>query len=236
MGFDQRSGERLPLALEFVDENGTRVRLEEALAGQPAILTLNYMHCPNFCTLVFDGLAERLDQVGLEAGTDYRIVTVSIDPREGPEQARAQKDLLARHYPEVAAGGAWRFLTGAPEAITQLTQAVGFRYAYDPLSDEFAHPAGLIVLTPEGKIARYIYGVDFHPRDLRLALVEASEHRIGTPVDQFLLRCFHYDPATGRYSVAARTLMRAAGALTVAAIAAGLVWLRRQEPRRGAGR
>jgi protein SCO1/2 len=235
VGFDQRLGEAVPLDLAFRDEAGRVVRLGDLVSGEPVILTLNYLRCPNFCTLVMDGVAERLDPMGLGAGRDYRIVTVSIDPREGVDEAAAQKALLARHYPAVANAGAWHFLTGEAEAITALAEAVGFRYAYDPVSDEFAHPAGVIVLTPQGKIARYLYGVDFHPRDLRLALVEAGEDRIGTPVDQFLLRCFHYDPATGRYNLAVLDLMRAGAALTVAGLAAGLVWLRRHEARPAAG-
>jgi protein SCO1 len=235
VGFDQKLGEAVPLDLAFRDEDGQAVRLGDLLTGAPVILTLNYLRCPNFCTLVMDGVAERLDEVGLEAGREYRIVTVSIDPREGPQEATAQKALLARHYPAVANAGAWHFLTGDAEAVKALAAAVGFRYAYDPLSDEFAHPAGLIVLTPQAKIARYLYGVDFHPRDLRLALVEAASNRIGTPVDQFLLRCFHYDPATGRYSLAVLNLVRAAAALTVLGLGAGLVWLRRHEARPVAG-
>lgn len=234
VGFDQRLGETVPLALELVDENGQPVRLQEAFQGRPVILTLNYLHCPNFCTLVMDGVADRLGEVGLTVGQAFRVVTVSIDPREGPPQALAQKSLLARHYPEVATPGGWQFLTGSAEAITALTEAVGFRYVYEAASDEFAHPAGIVVLTPEGRIARYLYGVSFHPRDLRLALIEASEHRIGTPVDQFLLRCFRYDPTTGRYTLAVLSLLRAAGGLTLVGMALGWLWLRRSttKPRR----
>jgi protein SCO1 len=229
VGFDQQLGQSVPLDLEFVDENGQAVRLGDVFGRQPVILTLNYLHCPNFCTLVMDGVAERLDEVGLEVGQAFRVVTVSIDPREGPPQALAQKSLLIRHYAAVANPGGWQFLTGSAEAITRLTEAVGFQYAYEAASDEYAHPAGIVVLTSDGRIARYLYGVDFHPRDLRLALVEAGENQIGTPVDQFLLRCFRYDPATGRYSLAALTLLRVAGGLTVLGMAVGWLWLRRHD-------
>jgi protein SCO1/2 len=211
--FEQRLGEQVPLDLQFTDENGRPVRLGNFAGARPIVLTLNYFHCPNFCSLVLDGLAERLEKFDLALGEDFQAVTVSIDPIETPVQAAAHKDRLLRHHP-LRGAESWHFLTGDPGAISALVQAVGFRYVFDPIRNEFDHPTGLVVLTPEGRVARYLYGVEFAPRDLRLALVEAAQGRVGSPIDQVLLRCYRYDPATGQYSFAALNALRWAGAAT----------------------
>jgi protein SCO1/2 len=229
VGFDQRLGEPVPLDLAFRDEAGHPVQLGDYVDGKPVILTLNYFHCPNFCTLVLDGLAKSLEEADLKMGSDFTVVTVSIDPRETPELAAAQKDLLLRHYSGLGIEDNWHFLTGDAPAIERLTQAVGFRYAYDALQDEYAHPAGLVILTSDGKIARYLYGAGFLTRDLRLALVEASQNRIGTLTDQVLLRCYRYDPATGRYSLMALNIVRLGSLITTLAFGGFLLFLWRRE-------
>ncbi len=232
VGFDQRLGARLPLAVELRDEGGAPVALGGLLGGRPAIVAPVYYDCPMLCTLTLNGLVHSLRALAFEPGRDFDVLVVSFDPRETPEQAAAAKATWVGRYggdAENAAG--WRFLTGSAEAIAALTDAIGFRFSYDEEAGEFAHAAGIVVVTPDGRVARYFYGIEYAPRDLRLGLVEAAGGAIGSPVDQVLLYCFRYDPATGRYSAVAMNLVRAGGVLTVAAIAIFLVASRRRERR-----
>ena len=224
VGLDQRLNEQIPLDLSFRDETGQQVRLGEYFGKWPVILTLVYYECPMLCTQVLNGLVRSLQDVSLTAGREFSIVTVSINPREKPQLAAAKKRLYAGLYgrPPVAEG--WHFLTGEEQAIQQLAGAVGFRYAYDAESGQYAHASGIMVLTPEGRLSRYLYGIQYPSRDLRLSLVEASAGRIGSPADQILLFCYHYDPVVGKYGLAIMNVMRAAGLATVLAIA-GLVWV-----------
>ncbi|HEV3202824.1 MAG TPA: SCO family protein [Gemmataceae bacterium] len=230
--FEQRLNESVPLDLTFLEETGEQVRLTDYFAGKPVILVLAYYRCPRLCTQVLNGLLESLKNLQeLEAGKEFQVVAVSFDPRESSELAAAKKKAYVENYGRPSAGAGWHFLTGPQQSIDRLTEAVGFHYAYDPASDQFAHASGIVVLTPQRKIARYFYGIQFPPRDLRLGLVEAAENKIGSPVDQLLLLCFHYDPATGKYTVTALNFVRLAGGIFVLALGLFFVVLWRREKR-----
>lgn len=229
VAFEQRLGEPLPLDAVFTDSTGAQRPLGDFLAGRPVVLALVYYECPMLCNLVLNGAVGSLRAVDFDAGDAFDVVVVSFDSRETPELAAAKKANYVASYGRDGAGAGWHFLTGDAENVARLTEAVGFRYRYDAERDEFAHSAGLVLATPEGVISRYLYGIDFPPRDLRLALVEAADSKIGTLVDQVLLFCFHYDPATGRYSVATLNAVRAGGILTVAALFAFVLTALRRE-------
>lgn len=214
VGIEQRIGARLPLDARFVDETGREIALGDLFGRRPVVLALVYYECPMLCNLVLNGLVAALKGVALRPGEDFEVVAVSIDPEETPELARAKRDGYAARLGGRAAEG-MHFLVGAEDAIQRTSKAVGFRYAYDPAEDEYAHAAAIVVATPEGDLARYFYGVEYAPRDVRLALVEASSGRLGTVVDQVLLLCFHYDPARGRYGLAILNAIRLGGGLTV---------------------
>jgi protein SCO1/2 len=215
VGFDQRLDEQVPLDLTFRDETGNPVALGRYFGTKPVILVLADYECPMLCTLVLNGLTGALKALPFDIGREFEVVTVSINPADTPALASAKKANYVARYGRPGANAGWHFLTGEPDAIARLAQAVGFRYRYVPEQKQFAHAAGIVVLTPHGKIARYFYGIEFAPRDLRLGLVEAAQGRIGTPVDQILLFCFHYDPVTGSYSALAMNSVRVAGAITV---------------------
>jgi protein SCO1/2 len=229
---DQKLGNQVPLDLVFRDEHGRRVRLGEYFGTRPVILVLAYYRCPMLCTQVLNGLVHSLWEVGLDMGDDFEVVTVSFDPRETPKLAAAKKMAYLDRYRKPGAAEGWHFLTGEQPAIQRLTEVVGFRYRYDAVKDQFAHASGIMVLTPRGKIARYFYGIDYSARDLRLGLVEASDNKIGSLADQFLLACFHYDPTTGKYGVAVMTFVRLGGVLTVLALGTFIVVQWRRERRR----
>jgi protein SCO1 len=233
VGLDQHLGEAVPRELSFLDESGQPVHLADYLDARPVILTLNYYQCPMLCTLELNGLVSALRTMSLEPGRDFRIVTVSINPKEGPDLAAEKKAIYVKDYARAGAASGWHFLTGEESSIQQLARRVGFRYSFDEASGQYAHAAGIVVLTPTGKISRYFYGVDYAPRDLRLALVESSEGKIGSLADKVLLFCFHYDPATGRYSMAALRVMRAGGLLTALVLGVFILrMLRRERGRR----
>jgi len=225
IGIDQRLDAPLPLSLPFRDEAGREVRLGDFFGRRPVILALVYYNCPMLCTQVLNGLIGSLNTISLGAGEDFDVVLVSFDARETPADARAKKDAYLSRYKHPASGAGWHFLTGREPDIQALAKAAGFRFRYDAQLDQFAHASAIFVATPDGRLARYFYGIEYAPRDLRLALVEASSGRIGTPVDQILLYCFHYDPASGKYGAAIVNIVRLAGLLTVAAIAAAIVWM-----------
>jgi protein SCO1 len=193
------------------------------------ILTLVYYQCPMLCTLVLNGVMNSAKAMSFEIGKDYEVVTVSIDPTETPLLAEAKHTMYAGLYGRPGAVSGWHFLTGQESAIRQLAGAVGFRYVYDKVSEQFGHPSGIMVLTPEGRVSRFFYGIEYSPRDLRLALVEASGEKIGTPVDEILLACFHYDPTTGKYGLVISRVVRLAGIATVLAIGGVVLVLRRRE-------
>ena len=235
VGFDQRLGESLPLDVALRDEDGRPVTLGAYFKGRPVVLAVVYYECPMLCTLTLNGLVSALATLSFDAGREFEVVTVSFDPREGPELARAKKAAYLRRYERPGAALGWHFLTGDAEALRAVTSAVGFRYAWDERTRQFAHPAGVVVLTPEGKIARYLYGVEYAPKDLRLALVESAAGRIGNAVDQVLLFCYQYDPETGRYGAMVMRLVRLGGVLTLAALG-GLIFALRRSERRDAAR
>lgn len=228
VGFDQRLGESLPLEATFLDELGNPVRLGSYFGERPVILALVYYECPMLCTLVLDGVSRTLKGVSFEPGSDFDVVAVSFDPGETPAMAAAAKKETLSRYGGSDTGRGWHFLTGKEDSIRQLTAAAGFRYRYDEKTDEYAHVGGIVVATATGEISRYAFGVDYAPRDIRLALVEASENRIGSAVDQFLLFCFHYDPATGKYSAAVLNLVRAGGIATLLFLGLGLTLMTRR--------
>jgi protein SCO1 len=219
VGFDPHLGAKVPLDLAFVDESGQAVHLRDYVTDRPVLLTLNYFDCQNLCPLELNSLVDTMNKLPFKLGAEYRAVSVSFNPANTPADATEMKGQLLHRYvqtqgaPDPAAG--WHFLTGSDQAIQLLTQAVGFRYAYDAQVKDYAHPIGAILLTPDGHIARYLYGMDFPPKDLRLALVEASQSKISTPIDTILLLCYHYNPTAGRYSAVAMNAVRVGGAATV---------------------
>ncbi len=218
VGFDQRLNEYVPLDLLFRDEAGQTVRLGDYIATappRPTILALVYYECPMLCTVVLNGLLGSLRALSFNVGEQFNIVTVSFDPTETPSLAAAKKKEYVKRYGRPGATAGWHFLTGEETAIEQLTQAIGFRYTYDPETEQYIHASGIVVLTPQGKIARYFYGIEYAPRDLRLGLVEASANKIGSPIDQVLLFCYHYDPITGKYGLLIMNVIRVAGFATV---------------------
>jgi protein SCO1/2 len=215
VGITQRLNEQIPPGIVFRDEAGRAVRLGDYFGKKPIVLTLVYFKCPALCPMILDGELQTMKAMSLSLGKDYTAVTVSFDPSDTPAAAKAKRDVYAGQYGRPGAAEDWHFLTGEPQSIDALTQAAGFHYAYDPVSRMYAHAAAIMVLTPEGRMARYFYGVEYPARDLRLGLVEASEGKIGTPTDQLLLYCYHYDPATGKYGLVVMNVVRLAGALTV---------------------
>jgi protein SCO1/2 len=231
IGIDQRLNERLPLELPFRDETGKTVRLGDYFGKRPVVLALVYYNCPMLCTQVLNGLLASLNVMSLEAGKDFDVLAVSFDPRETPEMAAAKKDAYLSRYKHPAASGGWHLLTGDAASVAALAKAAGFRYRYDEKLDQFAHASAVMVATPEGRLARYFYGIEYAPRDLRLGLVEASAGRIGTPVDQILLYCFHYDPASGKYGAVVVNIVRLAGLGTLALLVAGIVLMSRRRAR-----
>jgi len=233
VGFDQNLDQLVPLETAFRDETGVAVRLGDYFGKRPVVLVFAYYDCPMLCTLVINGLASALDLLSLEPGKDFEIVTVSFNPRDTPAMAAAKKAGYIQRYKRAGAARSWHFLTGDQASIDRLTKAAGFRYAWDAATTQFAHPSGVIVLTPDGRLARYLFGIEYGPRDLRFALIEASTGDVGSPVDTLLLYCYHYDPMNGRYGLAIMRVMRLAGAATVLALGTFiLVMVRRErEPR-----
>jgi protein SCO1/2 len=229
VGIDQKLNQSIPLDLTFRDENGANVQLGQFFGQKPVILTLVYYNCPMLCTQVLNGVESSLKELSTDIGNQYDVVTISIDPTESHVLAKTKKEMYVGMYGRPGAAQGWHFLTGDEPQIKQLADAVGFRYAYDPDTKQFAHASAIMLLTPEGKISRYFYGIQYPTRDLRLGLVEASEGKIGTPVDQVLLFCYHYDPATGKYGLLISHVIQAGGALTVLIIGIGMLILFRGE-------
>lgn len=232
VSFEQRLNRRLPLNLPFRDEAGRQVTLGDYFGQKPVILAMVYYNCPMLCTQVLTGLASSLRVVTFGAGVEFVVVVVSFDPSETPEQAARKKRWVLDEYgrPETADG--WHFLTGDEASIHALTDTVGFKYTVDQTSSQFAHPAGITVLTPDGRLARYLFGIEYSPRDLRLALVESSANRIGTAVDQLLLYCYQYNPSSGKYGLMAMRVVRAGAIATVFALTAFILVAHRKETRR----
>ncbi|MBV8858339.1 MAG: SCO family protein [Acidobacteria bacterium] len=232
VNIEQKLGSQIPLDLKFRDETGREVRLGEYFGkGRPVALTLVYYECPMLCNQVLNGAVGAFQALSFTAGKEFEVVTVSFDPREGPDLAAEKKETYLRRYKREGAEEGWHFLTGDEASIKALADAVGFRYAWDDESQQFAHASALMVATPGGKLSHYFYGIDYAPRDLRLAFVEASEGKVGSPVDSLLLFCYHYDPAVGRFAPVMGAL-RVAGVLTVLGLVALILYLRRVTRRR----
>ena len=226
---EQKLGDQVPLDLAFTDEDGKSVTLGQYFGERPVVLVMAYYECPMLCTLVLNGVVTALNVVGLDLGKDYDVVTVSIDPKETPALATAKKKTYVKAYLHDGAEKGWHFLTGQSDSIHKLTSAVGFHYQYDPKTEQFAHAAGIMVATPEGRLSKYFYGIEFSARDLRLGLIDASQHRIGTTTDQLLLWCFHYDPVTGKYGLAIMGVLRSLSLLTVGALLTFVIRALRRE-------
>jgi protein SCO1/2 len=229
IGIDQRLNHQVPLDLPFVDESGRDVRLRDYFGKRPVLLALVYYECPMLCTQVLNGVVSALGTLKFDVGREFDVIAVSINPKEGPGLASQKKAAYLERYgrPQTAAG--WHFLTGRDEHIKRLASAVGFRYAYDEEIGQYAHGAGVEVLTPKGTISRYFYGIEYSPRDLRFGLIEASEERIGNAVDDMLLLCYHYDPATGKYGATVIGMVRIGAVATIVAFLTFLfVSLRRE--------
>lgn len=215
VGIEQRLGHTVPLETRFRDELGREVRLGDYFHKRPVLLALVYYDCPMLCTQVLNGLTSALGVLKFNAGHEFDVIAVSFDPRETPQLASAKKQVYLNRYKRQGADQGWHFLTGSQESITALTQATGFHYVWDEKTSQFAHGSAVMLLTPEGKLAQYYYGIEYSPKDMRLGMIEASNEKIGNVVDQVILYCFHYDPTTGKYGAVAMNLIRAGGVLTV---------------------
>jgi protein SCO1/2 len=231
VGIDQRLNNQVPLDLTFRDESGREVKLGDYFKnGKPVVLTLVYYECPMLCNQVLNGIVGTLEALTFTPGKEFEIVTVSFDPREGAELAAKKKETYLKRYRRENAGLGWHFLTGDKASIDALSESVGFRYVWDEESKQFAHGSAIMVATPQGRLSHYFYGIDYSPKDLRLALVEASKGTIGSPVDELILYCYHYDPSTGKFAPV-MAVLRAAGVLTVFALAALIIFLVRRTRR-----
>ena len=229
--FAQRLNQKMPLETMLKDETGRTVTLGDYFSDKPVVLAFVYYQCPMLCPLTLNGISSALKALPYIPGRDFEIVVVSFDPRDTPETANAKKRAHLAHWKAADTAAGWHFLTADESAITRLTSAAGFTYQWDEATGQFAHVSGLLTLTPDGRLARYFYGVEYSPKELRLALVESGEGRIGSKVEELLLYCFHYDPSVGRYGWAVMTLVRLGGALTVALVLGFVVLMRRREGR-----
>ncbi len=221
VGIEQKLNEQLPLAAEFKDENGNVVKLGDYFSKEkPVILALVYYECPMLCNEVLNGLTGSLKGISFDAGKEFEVVAISFDVRENdkPDLAKNKKASYLNRYGRPGAENGWHFLTGTQSEIDQVTQAVGFNYQFDEASNQFAHAGGVMIITPEGKISRYLYGIDYAPKDLKFALMDSAEGNIGNPAEQLYLYCFHYDPATGKYGLQILSVMRLMAIATIVGI------------------
>jgi protein SCO1 len=228
VGIDQKMGAQVPLELPFSDESGRPVTLRQFL-GKPVILALVYYQCPSLCNLVLNGVLRSVKSLKMTAGDEYNIVAVSFDPRETSEMAAAKKETYVKGYNRPGAEQGWNFLTGPEASSKSLAEAVGFHFAYDAVNNQYAHGSAIMLLTPEGKVTRYFYGIDYPARDVRFGLEEASHRRIGSPIDAVLLYCYHYDPSNGKYGMVIMNVLRLAGIATVAALAIFMIAMFRRD-------
>jgi protein SCO1/2 len=234
VGIDQLLNNQVPLDLEFRDENGRAVKLAEYFKDKPVVLSLVYYDCPQLCTQVLTGLLGTLKTLPMTPGKEFVNLTVSFDPRETPELAAAKKQEYLNRYRKPEAAGGWHFLTGDEAAIQALTKAVGFRYIWDPVTKQYAHASGIMVLTPGGKVSRYFYGIEYAPRDFRFGVIDASEGKVGSLADQIILYCYMYDPERGTYGLVISRLLKIFAALTIVTLAALFFFLRHKEKQKEA--
>ena len=218
--YDQQLDAQLPLDLVFRDESGRSVELGRYFGQRPVILALVYYECPMLCSQVLNGLTGALKTLSFDVGREFDVVAVSFNPKEGPGLAAQKKVSYMERYGRPQTADGWHFLTGPEASIAQLTKAVGFKYAWDEQTSQYAHAAGVIVVTPQGRVSKYFFGVEYAPRDLRFGVMQAAEQRIGTPVDQLLLYCYHYDPTTGQYGLIVMRAVQIGGVVLMLAMAA----------------
>jgi len=226
VGIDQKMGAQVPLQAPFLDETGRTVTLQQYL-GKPVILALVYYQCPSLCNMILNGVVRSARELTMTAGEQYDVVAVSFDPRETVEMAAAKREAYVKEYGR--GGSGWHFLTGPEPSSRILADAVGFHFAYDPMSNQYAHGSAIMILTPEGRVTRYFYGIQYPVRDLRLALVEASHDRIGSAVDQVLLYCYHWDPAQGKYGLVIMNALRVGGVVTLVVLVAFMLIMFRHD-------
>lgn len=236
VGFEPQLNAHLPLDLAFRDETGRDVQLRQYFTQKPVLLALVYYGCPMLCNQTEQGVVGALRMLSFNPGRDYEVVFVSFDPRESPDMAAQKKESAMTHFRRPETAGGWHFLTGSKESIDALTKSANFRYSFDEKSNLFAHAAGIMLLTPDGRISRYFYGVEYPARDVRLGLVDASAGKIGRPIDRALLFCYQYDPTTARYSASILKIIRLAGVLTILALVAGMLIFRRRDRQIAAAR
>lgn len=231
--FEQRLNTMLPLDVPFLDESGREVRLGQYFSRRPVVLAFVYYECAMLCSQVLNGVTSALSALDETAGREFEVVAVSFDPRDTPIAAAAKKKAYIDRYGRHGAEQGFHFLTGSEASIKALTDAAGFKYAWDEETQQFAHASGFVVATPDGKLSRYFFGIEYAPRDIKFALIESSAGRVGSLVDQVMLYCYHYDPATGSYSFVAMKAVRLGGAFTLLALAGFVVVALRREHRAG---
>ncbi|MBI2827658.1 MAG: SCO family protein [Acidobacteria bacterium] len=229
--FKQRLGEMLPLDAAFSDDDGRSVTLGQLFGRKPVLLAFVYYQCPMLCTQVMNGVSSALKVMPFRAGQDFDVVLVSFDPRDTPAIAAEKKRAHLKYWSAERDAAAWHLLTGGAASIRRVTSAAGFTYQWDQRTGQFAHVSGILVVTPEGRLSRYFYGVEYSPKELRLALVESGEGRIGSAIDELLLYCFHYDPESGRYGLVVMNLVRLGGVMTVLFMGGFILMMRRRESR-----
>jgi protein SCO1/2 len=234
MKIDQKLNNQIPLELTFRDETGKEVQLKNYFGQKPAVLALVYYRCPMLCTMTLNSMSASFKPLKLEMGKDFDVVTVSFDPRETPELAAAKKRAYVKQYGRSGAENGWHFLTGDEASIKKLAESCGFNFFYDPKTDQFGHASAIMLLTPDGRISRYFYGLEYSPNDVRLGLIEAGGGKIGSKTDQLLLLCYQYDPTTGRYGLAIIRAVRVGGILTVLGLGSFIYFSVRKERRRSA--
>ena len=233
---EQRLNIQIPLETQFRDESGRAVALADYFGRKPVILALVYYQCPMLCTQILNGLTGSLKALSFDAGNEFEVLAVSFDPKDTPETAAAKKANYVRRYGRKGAENGWHFLSGEERSIRSLTEAVGFHYAYDPATQQYAHASAIMILTPQGKTSRYFYGVEYAPRDVKLGLMEASQNKIGSPVDQAMLYCYQYDPTTGKYGPVVMNIVRLSGAATLLVLGTALIIFWRRELARNKAR
>jgi protein SCO1/2 len=234
VGIDQLLDNQVPLDLEFRDEAGRTVKLAEYFKDKPVVLSLVYYNCPRLCTQILNGLLGSLMTLPMKPGNEFVNLTVSFDPSETPELASAKKAEYLARYNRPGAEAGWHFLTGDEAAIKALTKSVGFRYIWDPVTKQYAHASGIMILTPQGKVSRYLYGIEYAPRDLRFAVIDASAGKVGSLADQIILYCYMYDPDRGTYSLVVMRVLRIFAVLTLGVLVTLFIYLRRKEKQRAA--
>jgi len=234
VGIDQLLNNQVPLDLEFRDESGRTVKLAEYIKDKPVVLSLVYYNCPRLCTQVLTGLLGALKGLPMTPGKEFVNLTVSFDPREQPELAEAKKAEYLKRYNRPGAEAGWHFLTGDEPSIQALAKAVGFRYIWDPVTKQYAHASGIMILTPQGKVSRYFYGIEYAPRDLRFGVIDASAGKVGSLADQIILYCYMYDPERGTYALILMRLLRVFAGFTLVTLLSLFLYLRRKEKQKAA--